>query len=354
MLLALEMVVPRLMAGYSSTIKKDKSINPSHRVLKRLHLDKLDVTKNNELQMRLFKNILCASIFVAGLSTFAQQDPNRTLYRYNMNLVNPAFAGSHDGPEGTIVDNGAELGIDFRSQWAGVQGAPETQTVFFSTGLGKNVGLGVSVINDRTFIEQQTSVTVDFSYRLKVNDDTNLFLGIKAGGNSYNANTSGLATFGLSQDPSLLNIEGGFKPAIGAGAHLKGKNFFLAFSIPNVTTVERLEQRNGEVKLGDSKTHMYLAGGYDIGLGGNLTLRPSALARYVDAAPLSLDLTMALNFNRKVELGASYRLEEGIGGLLMFNAADWIDLGYAYEAPFDSPVAAGSKGTHEVFIKFKM
>ncbi len=304
--------------------------------------------------MRLLKNIICSSVLMVGLTTVAQQDPNRTFYRYNMNLVNPAFAGSHTEPEGTLSGNGAELGINFRSQWAGVEGAPETQTAFFSTGLGNNIGLGVSVINDRTFIEQQTAIAVDVSYRLKVNDRTNLFFGIKAGANSYNANTAGLTNFGLSQDPSLLNIEGGFKPAIGAGLQLKGERYFLAFSVPNITTTERLEQNDGQIKLGDSRTHMYLAGGYDIGLGGNITFKPSAMARYVKAAPLSLDFTVALSFNQKIELGASYRLNEGIGGLLLFNAADWIDLGYAYETPFDSPVQAVSNGTHEVFIKFKM
>lgn len=308
--------------------------------------------------MKLLKNLLCASVLVATATTFAQQDPNRTFYRYNMNLVNPAFAGStstdSDSFNDKVYDANSELGINFRSQWAGVQGAPESQTAFFSTGLGKNVGLGVSIINDRTFIEQQTAITVDFSYRLKINNTTNLFLGVKAGANSYNANTAGLTTFGFSSDPSLINIEGGFRPSVGAGALLKGEKFFLAFSIPNVTTTERLEQNNGEVRLSDSRQHMYLAGGYDIALGGNLVFKPSAMARYVDAAPLSIDLTAALNFNQKIELGASYRLNEGIGGLLLFNAADWVDLGYAYEAPFDSPIQVGSNGTHEVFMKFKM
>lgn len=308
--------------------------------------------------MKLIKNIICASVLMAGVATFAQQDPNRTFYRYNMNLVNPAFAGSASSDSDSYKDRtyeaNPELGINFRSQWSGVDGAPETQSAFFSTGLGKNIGLGVSIVNDRTFIEQQTAITIDFSYRLKVTDKTDLFLGIKAGANSYNANTAGLTTFGLSQDPSLLNIEGRFNPSIGAGALLKGEAFFLAFSIPNITSTERLEQNDGEIRLGDSRTHMYLSGGYDIPLGSKVTFKPAAMMRYVEAAPLSIDLTAALNFNQKVELGASYRLNEGIAGLFIFNAADWIDIGYAYEAPFDSPVVAASNGTHEVFMKFKM
>jgi len=129
--------------------------------------------------MKIFKNLICASVLMATASTFAQQDPNRTFYRYNMNLVNPAYAGSTSSDSDSFNDKtyqaNSELGINFRSQWSGVDGAPESQTAFFSTGLGKNVGMGVSIINDKTFIEQQTSLTIDVSYKLKINDNTNLF-----------------------------------------------------------------------------------------------------------------------------------------------------------------------------------
>ncbi len=43
----------------------------------------------------------------------AQQDQKYTFYRFNMNLINPAFAGA---------DGTTDFGINIRSQWAGVQG----------------------------------------------------------------------------------------------------------------------------------------------------------------------------------------------------------------------------------------
>jgi len=300
------------------------------------------------------KTMLCLAILLAMASTVAQQDPNRNFYRYNMNLVNPAFAGSHVETEGIDSRKGSELGINFRSQWAGVSGAPETQTAFFSTGLGKNVGFGVSILNDRTFIEQQTSLAIDVSYKLKVSEQTNLFFGVKAGATSYNANTSGLTTFGLTQDPSLLDLNGGFKPAIGAGVYLQGSSYFVTISIPNATTSERLEQRNGEVLLGDSRMHIYLSGGYDFQLGKGVIFKPSVLARYVDSAPLSIDVTGAFRLADRFELGATYRLDEGVAGMLLVDVANWVDIGYAYEMPINSPVVNSSNGTHEVFMKLKL
>lgn len=308
--------------------------------------------------MKLIKSIVCTGVLMATISTIAQQDPNRAFFRQSMNLVNPAFAGSEtsnsDNDEESRANSTSQIGIDFRSQWAGVQGAPETQNVFFSTAMGRNVGLGVSIINDRTFIEDQTAIAVDFSYRLKINDDNDLYLGVKAGATSYNANLSGLTTFGFGSDPSLNDISGGFNPTVGAGALLKGKRYFVSLSTPNLITSDRLQDKDGVARLGQSRTHYYLAAGYDIPMGGSIVMRPAGIARYIQAAPLSLELNTLFSFNNKIQIGPSYRFNEGIGGLFIFNAANWADLGYAYEAASNSPVAAQSQGTHEVFIKLKL
>jgi len=295
--------------------------------------------------------MLCAGLLFTGITAIAQQDPNYTFYRYSMNLINPAYAGAHDGPEGTGATNGSEIGLNIRSQWAGVNGAPETQSLFFGTGLGKNLGLGVSVINDRTFIESQTFVGVDFSYRVKLNHGTNLYLGIKAGANSYNVNTAGLTTFGVSADPSLMELDGSFSPNIGAGAYLKGESYFLAFSIPKILTPERIERDNGIAQLGRNRIHMYLSAGYDIEIDRGITFKPSALARYVDAAPLSIDFTGLFSFNNKIDIGAGYRLNESISALVVVGPSDWLDFGYAYEFTTENPINNGSMGTHEVFIR---
>ena len=61
--------------------------------------------------------ILGFLLFYTDIS--AQQDPQYTQYMYNMNVVNPAYAGSR----GTL-----SLGLLARTQWTNVQGAPKTVT----------------------------------------------------------------------------------------------------------------------------------------------------------------------------------------------------------------------------------
>ncbi|CAG2534627.1 PorP/SprF family [Maribacter dokdonensis] len=291
----------------------------------------------------IYRFIIVFTLLVVGRMS-AQQDPNYTFYRFNMNLINPAFAGA---------DETTDFGMNLRSQWSGVQGAPETQSFIFGTPLGKNVGIGLSVINDKTFIENQTAIALDISYKLKLSESHNLYFGIKGGFTSYDANTDGLLTYGIMQDASLMNIDGRFNPNVGAGVLLRHESYFISLSVPKILTPDRLEQNDGLARLGMDKPHMYLVGGYDINLGGNMMLKPSTSLRYVEAAPLSVDITGILEFNRKFGLGAGYRLNESISGLFMFRT-NWIDIGYAYEMALENNISNIDNGTHEILMSLRL
>ncbi len=307
--------------------------------------------------LKYIKNVLLLAIAFSATQLLAQQDPNRIFYRYNMNLINPAYAGAAENEETRDPNGALEIGLDIRSQWSGIEGAPETQNVFVSKGIGSNLGVGVSIINDRTFIENLTLVTADVSYKVQISGETNLFFGIKAGGRSYNADVNSLQSFNNGSDP-LLNgdLDGGFAPVVGAGAYLKGEKFFVSLSAPNLLGNSRLEEENGNLRISNSSIHAFLAAGYDFGLSSDIVFKPSFMVRYVNAAPLSLDLTAALKFFGKLELGANYRLDSGIGGLFIFDASYWLDLGYAYEVSNATDIGNvdANNGTHEIFMKFKL
>ena len=78
------------------------------------------------------KNIIILLIFLFALSTNAQQDPQYTQYMYNMNVINPAYAGT----EGKDV-----LSLTSRNQWINIDNAPRTLVMSFSSERKKNVPL---------------------------------------------------------------------------------------------------------------------------------------------------------------------------------------------------------------------
>jgi len=293
--------------------------------------------------MNFYKNILKIVAILLFGSLYAQQEPNYSLYRYTMNVINPAYAGA---------DGNTSLTSNIRSQWATVQDAPETQSFFYTQPIGNKIGIGLSIVSDQVFIESQTSFNIDFSYRLQVSEATNLFLGLKAGGSSYDIDRNNLANIGLPSDPALSNIDTGFRPNFGAGAYLMHDKYFLSLSVPHILSSERIDKSEGRVTQATQEAHVYLSGGYNFDLSTNTEFRPSTMVRYVSGSPISLDLTAAFRFYNRFEIGASYRTDEAISGLLMLNVADWMDVGYAYESSTRDEISNNSNGTHEVLVRF--
>ena len=299
---------------------------------------------NKMKTMNLYKNILTIVVaFLLSVSIYAQQEPNYSMYRYTMNIINPAYAGA---------DGTTSLTSNFRSQWISIIGAPETQSFFYSRPLGENIGIGVSVVSDQVFIESQTGFNIDFSYNLTVSETTDLFLGLKAGGSTYNIDRNNLTNIGLPDDPALGNIDSGFRPNFGAGAYLKHDKYFISLSVPKILSTERLDEADGRVTQATQEAHVYLSGGYNFRLSNTTEFRPSTMIRYVGGSPLSLDLTGAFRFYNRFEVGLNYRTDKAFGGLMMINVADWMDIGYAYESSTRDEISNNSNGTHEVMLRF--
>lgn len=284
-------------------------------------------------------------IFGCFSSLYAQQEPTYNLYRYTMNVLNPAYAGSNDRPE--FVSN-------IRSQWSGIDGAPQTQSFALSTPINDKVGAGISVINDKVFIESQKTVFIDFSYRLTLNRELDLFLGLKAGGSFLDVDLSSLPLFGPIADPGLQDIENQFNPNIGIGAYLKGDRYYLSLSAPKILNTERSKTENGIATTATDKMHVYLSGGHDFDLNRNVVFSPSFMARYVNGSPLSVDLTTMVGFNERYEVGAAYRFSEAFSLLTTINIVDWLDFGYAYEFSSQSELSAVNNGTHEFLLRFRL
>ena len=294
--------------------------------------------------MKIIKNILSGALLLFSSALFAQQESIFTLYRYHMNMVNPAYAG---------VNNETLLTGSIRRQWTGIKEAPETQAVSFGTAVGSNLGLGISMVSDKTFIEKQTMLGIDFSYKLKMSETADLYLGIKAGGNFYNVNTSGLETYSVPSDPALTNINH-FNPNVGVGALLQHGKYFVSLSIPRMLNTERAKKGDGIATVSTDRPHIYLSGGYDFNLnpGASLVLKPSLMLRYVNGAPVSVDVNSMLQIQKHFEIGATYRSDKAFAGLIDFTISKRMMLGYAYEVSTRAELAS-ARNTNEFIARFK-
>jgi type IX secretion system PorP/SprF family membrane protein len=257
-----------------------------------------------------------------------------------MNVINPAYAGAL----GKNV-----FAFTSRRQWSSMQDAPSTLAFSYSSERANNVGLGLSVVSDKVFIEQQTFAYADFSYKLDM-ESTQLYLGLKAGGNFYSADPRVLSTYSTSSDPAQQQLSR-FNPNVGAGAYLRGELFWASFSIPRLFNVKR-ESDNLAVTAKD-RVHSYLGGGADFAVGSGLLLKPSVLFRKVKGLPVTTDITGMLSWQNQFDLGVSYRTSSAFA-LLAVVSLGGFDIGYAYETPTVSSLSQLNLKTHEIVLRINL
>lgn len=279
-------------------------------------------------------------VFLVFIGVQAQQDPQYTQYMYNMNVVNPAYAGSFDG---------VAIGALYRSQWVGLEGAPTTGTLAIHSPIGKNVGLGFSLISDDVGPVNETNAYVDFSYTVPVSGSTKLAFGLKAGATFHDIGLVGLALIDPS-DPFFMQNINKTTPNIGAGLYFyKPSKFYISASMPNILNSVHLDA-NG-FKIGSETQHFFGAAGYVFDLSENFKLKPNALAKVAFDAPVSFDVNLNLFMYDFVEVGAGYRLDDSFSGMINFLVAPNLRIGYAYDS-IQSQLNVVTNSSHEVFINF--
>lgn len=279
----------------------------------------------------------------------AQQLPQFTQYMFNTVSINPAYAGSR----GTF----SAVGLH-RSQWVGIDGGPETQTLSIHSPLkNEKVGVGGSFINDKLGYENFSYLYGDFSYTIQTGANTKLAFGIKAGMTHYSIDQELLTDPSVVQDPFFNDVSNRWSPNVGAGLYWHSDKWYMGLSAPRILNTDYNKGGQGNIDyVALERVSYYLTGGYVFDLSEDVKLKPSALLKATNGAPLSVDLSANVLFYDKFWIGGGYRINESASSLGMiadFQVSKQLRLGYAYEYPL-SDIRAYTSGTHEVLLIFEV
>lgn len=287
-------------------------------------------------------------LFVLGLLYFtetnAQQDPQYTQYMYNMNVVNPAYAGSR----GTL-----SIGLLGRTQWTSIDGAPKTFTFDAHAPLGRKVGMGISVIADEIGPAKEQNIYADFSYTLTTSEKGKLAFGLKGGVTLLDVNLLGVVlpqTDNSGDDLFNENINDAF-PNFGAGVYYYTDKFYLGFSVPNILKSTHLDKDNINTKAAE-EVHYFLTSGYVFDLSSTLKFKPSVMLKGVTGAPLSIDVNANFLLYDRFELGASYRVDDAVSALFNFGVTPDFRIGYAYDYTISDYSNSVTGGSHEIILLY--
>ncbi|MGB5190264.1 PorP/SprF family type IX secretion system membrane protein [Robiginitalea sp.] len=302
--------------------------------------------------LKTIRNTVLLMLALWGAASQAQQDAQYTQYMYNTMSVNPAYAGSR----GQL-----SMAALYRSQWAGLDGAPETFTLNFHSPIrDSRIGYGISVIHDNigNGVVQETYLDAAVSYTIDVSQSARLSFGLKAGGSLLSLDFSELLNF--DQEPvNQENIDNQFAPNFGVGVYYHTDRFYAGLSAPNLLETEYFDndaQDSNEIQfLSTERINLYFITGYVFDLSYNFKLKPALLTKAVSGAPLQVDLSATFLYDEKFSFGVAYRWDAAFSGLIGFQLSEQLMLGLAYDR--ETTALGGTQfndGSFEIFLRWEL
>ncbi|MDD2822180.1 MAG: type IX secretion system membrane protein PorP/SprF [Flavobacterium sp.] len=289
------------------------------------------------MKTKIFSIVLMFTAFVS----FAQQDAQFTQYMYNTININPAYAGSRGA---------LSMFALHRTQWVGLEGAPVTNTVSMNTPLNSsNLGLGISLINDKIGPTHENTISADISYTVPTSETYKLSFGVKATANLFDLDESRL-TPAQAGDPSLQNYNT-FSPNIGAGVYLHSDKAYVGLSIPNFIETNRYD--DNEVAIFKEKINYYLIAGYVFDFTDSIKFKPAFLSKMTEGAPLQIDVSGNFMINEKFVIGVAYRWSAAMSAMVGFQVSDGMYIGYGYDQETTN-LENYNSGSHEIFLRYEI
>lgn len=306
------------------------------------------------------RNLALTLLLVAGVFSISvgQVFVQNTMYNYNRFVYNPAAAGL--GQLG--MEEGMNLTLLGRSQWLGVDGAPNMSTVAFHSPIqGASSGLGGYIIADQIGPLITTGVNAAYAYHLELGSGRNvLSIGVN-GGMLQKSVSADWVYFGVD-DP--LVPRGGYQastivPSLGAGVQFAGvargtkDSYFIGLSGQDLlepSLEELLVTSVGEES--NVPRSFFLTAGYSYQLNAKSSLEPQVFVRTEGTFPPQVDASLYWRY-KPVVFGGSYRFfSDSFSAILGVNVLDRTFIAYSYDYTLNSLNTLRDISSHELIISF--
>ncbi|CAN5296699.1 type IX secretion system membrane protein PorP/SprF [soil metagenome] len=298
------------------------------------------------------KKVIIRICFIAAIQMIvssgllAQQEAMYSQYMFNGLVLNPAYAGSTDNLTASAL---------YRRQWLAMEGAPVTQTLSVQSPIkNKKVGLGLTIINDKIAITKNLGVNGAYSYRILNNKGGAFSMGLQTGINHLYANYNDVALNPQNNpDNNFTDVQSFLIFNFGTGIYYNTDKFYAGLSVPYLYRAKITGLEETTISDPHFYRHYFLTSGYVFDVNDVLKVKPSALLKVAEGAPLQIDLNTNVWFYDVLGLGVSYRSRDAIVGMLEFQVSRQFRFSYAYDHPV-TKLARVTSGSHEVMLRFDM
>lgn len=292
------------------------------------------------------KKLLIITIGLLSLTKVSSQQLSMfSQYYWNDYVINPAFTG---------IKNTPRVQLGYRNQWSGFQGAPKTYTVGGHTGFEKQkMGLGgMFFMDDQGGAIRQNGVMINYSYQLKLNQNSGLSFGVSGILNQYSFNGSGISN--INPDATLQTNVTQLAPDMNFGIVYNLNNKLFIGLAANQLVQSRLN-KFGSSTLAISENqlirHYNLSASYLAKLNKDFDLEPYALLRTTFIKAPQAEIGGKVTYKKYVFGGLTYRTNESVIGLVGMNYQNFM-LAYSYDFTLTA-IRSYSSGSHELLLAYQ-
>lgn len=287
--------------------------------------------------------LLFAILTGIGMRANAQQDPIYSQYMNNLMSVNPAYTGVRGVGSATMIN---------RKQWAGLPGSPFTSALTLNLALDSlHVGGGFDFVYDNYGPTTTTGLFLDYSYRIKATDYSQISFGLKGGFNYLRNNLHQLYRYHYDDEYILdYGVFDVFMPNVGVGVFWFGEKFYAGFSVPRLLQNKYNKEVTSIQAASREERHYFVHGAYLFDLSPSFAFKPGLTAVMVAGAPVSADFDFSFLFADMVWFGAKYRISDAVGAYLHVQLDNYkIGFGYDYS---HSRLSSYNVGTFELMLRY--
>lgn len=271
----------------------------------------------------------------------AQQDAYFSLSEYQLRFVNPAHTGSEAKQLFSLVS---------RNQWGMTANHPKTTAMTYASALKKNIGIGVSVLSDVIFVEKQTLVTADFSYKVLLNNEAQVFLGIKAGVNSFQVDTSELISHSEQLDPTQQNVSH-LSPNFGVGLLYQKNQFWFSAGMPRLFSSRRSDDLELQAR---NRAHLYIGMGSDYKVQESIHFSPQLFYRSTAGMPSVWEGVFWGSYKKQFQLGWGIRSGRTMSFKTKISISDELQIAYSYDTFYRHQLSNLQMNAHEIGLLIRL
>lgn len=301
-------------------------------------------TGNRKLGTSRWLVMAMVYLFALLLKVEGQEPVFFVQHQQNPMVYNPAWAGDRDIPGISLLS---------RQQWVSWEGSPSASLLNFHTRLpDKNVGVGMSLEYERMGPAQWGGLIGMYSYTLQLGPASTLNLGLQGEFRLLQVKIAQLQL--VDQGDPLYGEDPGikFQPNFGIGAAFVRGNFHAGISLPQMLK-NTLTPYEGEAsRWSRSQQVFYLDLGWHQTIKENISLDPSLLLAFASGRSPLIELAGLVHFGEKISLGAMYRFDQTLGGMISYKHMNRYVFGYSYDLSLGKLMT--NVGTHEIFLGYNL